>query len=33
LKEKSVLVCVANVNLFDGNVHENITERKNAGTH
>ena len=27
LKEKSVLVCVANVNLFDGNIHENVTER------
>jgi len=30
LKEKSVLVCVANVNLFDGNIKENVTERKNA---
>jgi hypothetical protein len=33
LKEKSVLVCAANFNLFDGNIHENVTERKNAGTH
>jgi hypothetical protein len=33
LKEKSVLVCAANVILFDGNIHENATERKNAGTH
>jgi len=32
LKEKSVLVCAANFNLFDGNIHENVTERKNAGT-
>jgi hypothetical protein len=31
LKEQSVSVCAVNVNLFDGNVHENITERKNAG--
>jgi hypothetical protein len=33
LKEKTVLVSAASINFFDGNIRENVTERKNAGTH